>query len=191
MRGGARGGPHGAQTLILTLNLDRVAFMPCNPSIGGPAKGHLVREIDALGGQMARTIDHTAIQVRMLNTGKGPAVQAMRAQADKHAYSAAMKRTIENQNLVVKQAQVERLLWERTPAAGMRVTGVETALGGRCLGTTVVLATGTFLRGRIVVGELRSRPGRAGEPPANGLSESLKELGCRLGRHRSAAPGRG
>lgn len=181
----------GRTTLILTLNLDRVAFMPCNPSIGGPAKGHLVREIDALGGQMARTIDDTAIQIRMLNTGKGPAVQAMRAQADKHAYSAAMKRTLEDQpNLVVKQAQVERLLWERTAEGGKRVTGVETALGGRYLGTTVILATGTFLRGRIVVGEFTQPAGRAGEPPANGLSDSLKELGCRLGRLKTGTPPR-
>lgn len=181
----------GRATLLLTLNLDRVAFMPCNPSIGGPAKGHLVREIDALGGQMARTIDDTAIQVRMLNTGKGPAVQALRAQADKHAYAASMKRTLEGQdNLVIKQAQVERLVWERTPDGGKRVTGVETDLGARYLGSTVILATGTFLRGRIVIGEFSQPAGRAGEPPANALSDSLAELGCRLGRLKTGTPPR-
>src|SRR5579859_6904663 len=181
----------GARTLLLTLNLDKVALMPCNPSIGGPAKGHLVREVDALGGEMGRAIDATAIQVRMLNTGKGPAVQALRAQADKHAYAERMKQVLEEQeHLAVKQAQVEQLLWEPMPAARRRVTGVQTALGRRYFGATVVLATGTFLRGRIVIGDFSQPAGRVGEPPANALSDNLRELGFRLGRLKTGTPPR-
>src|SRR5918999_5673540 len=113
----------GHRTLLVTLNLDTVALMPCNPSIGGPAKGHLVREIDALGGEMARNTDRTQLQIRMLNTGKGPAVQALRAQADKHRYAAAMRRRIKSQpNLTVRAAMVERLLVDRSQPTP-RLTG--------------------------------------------------------------------
>ncbi len=165
--------------------------MPCNPSIGGPAKGHLVREVDALGGEMARAIDATAIQVRMLNTGKGPAVQAMRAQADKHAYAERMKQVLEAQeHLSIKQTQVERLLWETTSNGRRRITGVGTSLGGQYFSTTVILATGTFLRGRIVIGTYSEPAGRAGEPPANALSDNLRDMGFRLGRLKTGTPPR-
>src|SRR5918912_270186 len=142
----------GRRTLLVTLNLDTVALMPCNPSIGGPGKGHLVREIDALGGEMGRNTDRTSIQIRMLNTSKGPAVQALRAQTDKRAYAQSMKWVLEQQpNLDVKQAAVDDLIVE-TDQGRPRVVGVVTSTGTRYLGRSVVLTTGTFLRGRIIVG---------------------------------------
>src|SRR5579885_1485778 len=131
----------GRRTLLLTMNLDSIALMPCNPSIGGPAKGHLVREIDALGGQMARTTDDTYIQIRMLNTGKGPAVQALRAQSDKRQYALSMRHTVETQpNLDLKPAEVRSIL-----AEGGQVLGIETSTGSQYLAPTVILTTGTFL----------------------------------------------
>jgi tRNA uridine 5-carboxymethylaminomethyl modification enzyme len=181
----------GCTTLLLTLSLDKVAYMPCNPSIGGPGKGHLVREVDALVGEMGRAIDATSIQIRMLNTGKGPAVQALRAQADKYAYADRMKRTLEEQpHLTVKQAHVERLLVDSSRTGHRKITGVGTALGATYLGCTVVLATGTFLRGRIVIGDYSQAAGRAGEPPANALSDNLGTLGFRLGRLKTGTPPR-
>jgi tRNA uridine 5-carboxymethylaminomethyl modification enzyme len=139
----------GCRTLLLSMNLDLIAQMPCNPSIGGPAKGVVVREIDALGGEMARAIDRAFIQIRLLNVSKGPAVQALRAQADKRLYSLAMKHTLEAvPNLDLKQAMVERLLVEKR-----RVKGVGTNIGWNYWGRTVVLTTGTFLNGRIITGE--------------------------------------
>lgn len=180
----------GCRTAVFTLNLDTVALMPCNPSIGGPGKGHLVREIDALGGEMARATDRTSIQIRMLNTSKGPAVQALRAQCDKRAYSQAMKWTLESQpNLDVKQAMVEDLLidWEGgTPS----VVGVKTATGAVYHSQAVVLTTGTFLRGRIIVGDSSYAAGRAGEFPADALSQSLSTFGFRLGRLKTGTPPR-
>ncbi|MQY55121.1 MAG: FAD-binding protein, partial [Dehalococcoidia bacterium] len=159
----------GSRTLLLTINLDNVALMPCNPSIGGPAKGHLVREIDALGGEMARNIDRTFIQIRVLNTGKGPAVQALRAQADKKLYSLAMKHTLERQeNLDVKQALVDEIgvknstLW------------VKTNIGWVYEGKSMVLTTGTSLAGRVIVGDKSYSAGRAGEFSAEKLSDSLR-----------------
>src|SRR3954469_7355241 len=132
----------GCSTLLLTINLDMVAFMPCNPSIGGPAKGHVVREIDALGGEMGRNIDKTFIQLRMLNTGKGPAVHALRAQADKFLYQHTMKETIEKQEkLTLRQGMVEQLIVENGIC-----TGVETKTGAQYKGKAVVLTTGTYLR---------------------------------------------
>ena len=176
----------GCKTLLLTLNLDLVAQMPCNPAIGGPAKGHLVREIDALGGEMGRAIDRTFIQVRLLNASKGPAVQALRAQADKRLYSLTMKHTLERTpNLELKQALVERLLME-----GDQVRGVETNVGRVYWGRTVVLTPGTFLNGRILSGEHSYPAGRAGEFPARGLSASLRELGFTLGRLQTNTPPR-
>ena len=176
----------GCRTLLLTMNLDLIALMPCNPSIGGPAKGHLVREIDALGGEMARAIDRTFIQIRMLNVGKGPAVQAPRAQADKRLYSLAMKHTIEaTPNLHLKQALVEGLRVD-----GDRVTGVITSQGRVYGARAVVLTTGTFLRARIITGEHAMPAGRAGEFPADGLSRSLAELGFQLGRLQTNTPPR-
>ncbi|MCR4406941.1 MAG: tRNA uridine-5-carboxymethylaminomethyl(34) synthesis enzyme MnmG [Anaerolineae bacterium] len=176
----------GARTLLLTMNLDLIAQMPCNPSIGGPGKGHLVREIDALGGEMARAIDRNFIQIRLLNVSKGPAVQALRAQADKRLYSLAMKHTLEHTpNLSLKQARVERLLVQ-----GDQVQGVVTHMGRIYQGQTVVLTTGTFLAGRILAGEHSWPAGRAGEFPAIGLSASLRELGFILGRLQTNTPPR-
>ena len=133
----------GAKTLLLTINLDMVAFMPCNPSVGGPAKGVVVREIDALGGEMGKNIDKTYIQMRMLNTGKGPSVRALRAQADKHAYAAEMKRTIEKEaNLTLRQGIVEKLIVEEGECRG-----VVTSTGARYQAQAVVITAGTALRG--------------------------------------------
>ena len=176
----------GARTLLLTMNLDLIAQMPCNPSIGGPAKGHLVREIDALGGEMARNIDRTFIQIRLLNSSKGPAVQALRAQADRRLYSLSMKHTLESTpNLHLKQAMVDKVLLEED-----RVKGVATNTGRVYHGRTVVLTTGTFLAGRILSGEHTWPAGRAGEFPATDLSASLRELGFTLGRLQTNTPPR-
>jgi len=176
----------GAQTLLLTMNLDLIAQMPCNPSIGGPGKGHLVREIDALGGEMGHAIDQTFIQIRLLNQSKGPAVRALRAQADKRRYSQAMKHALEAApNLHLKQATVERLI-----VVGDRVQGVVTGTGREVRGRTVILTTGTFLAGRILSGEQSWPAGRAGEPPATGLSACLRELGFPLVRLQTNTPPR-
>lgn len=176
----------GAQTLLLTMNLDLVAQMPCNPSIGGPGKGHLVCEIDALGGEMGRVTDETFIQIRLLNESKGPAVRALRAQADKRRYSLAMKHTLETApNLHLKQALVERLI-----VAGDRVRGVVTNTGCEIRGRTVVLTTGTFLAGRILAGEQSWPAGRAGEFPAVGLAACLRALGFPLVRLQTNTPPR-
>jgi tRNA uridine 5-carboxymethylaminomethyl modification enzyme len=175
----------GCSTLLLSMNLDNVALMPCNPSIGGPAKGHLVREIDALGGEMARNTDKTFIQIRMLNTGKGPAVQALRAQADKKLYGLAIKHTLEAQpNLDLKQALVEEL------AVADSVLRVKTNIGWIYEGKTVVVTTGTSLAGRVIVGETAYPAGRAGEFAAYGLSQSLRNLGFTLGRLKTGTPPR-
>jgi tRNA uridine 5-carboxymethylaminomethyl modification enzyme len=168
------------------MNLDLIAQMPCNPSIGGPGKGHLVREIDALGGEMGRNTDRTFIQIRMLNTSRGPAVRAPRAQSDKRLYSLAMKHTLERtSNLDLAQALAERLL-----VRDDHVEGVITTVGQQYCGQTVVLTTGTFLNGRILTGEHSYPAGRAGEFPAVGLSQSLQELGFTLGRLQTNTPPR-
>lgn len=168
----------GAETLLLTQNLDHIGQMSCNPAIGGIGKGHLVKEIDALGGEMARAIDETGIQFRTLNTRKGPAVRATRAQADKALYRARMKRKMEEaRGVTLRQASVERV-----QVAHGRVVGVETELGETFHGRTVVLTTGTFLKGQIHVGRRSYPGGRAGDPAAQGLSQCLTELGFRLGR---------
>jgi tRNA uridine 5-carboxymethylaminomethyl modification enzyme len=176
----------GARTLLLTMNLDLIAQMPCNPSIGGPGKGHLVREIDALGGEMARAADRTHIQIRLLNQSKGPAVQALRVQADKRRYSLHMKHTLEAApNLHLKQARVERLLVQDD-----RIQGVVTHTGRQYRSRTVILTTGTFLAGRVLSGEQSWPAGRAGEFPATGLSASLRELGFPLVRLQTNTPPR-
>jgi tRNA uridine 5-carboxymethylaminomethyl modification enzyme len=176
----------GASTLLLTMNLDLIAQMPCNPSIGGPGKGHLVREIDALGGEMGRNTDRTFIQIRMLNTSRGPAVRAPRAQSDKRLYSLAMKHTLERtSNLDVAQGLAEHLLVQDD-----HVEGVITTVGQEYRGQTVVLTTGTFLNGRILTGEHSYPAGRAGEFPAVGLAQSLQELGFTLGRLQPNTPPR-
>jgi tRNA uridine 5-carboxymethylaminomethyl modification enzyme len=176
----------GAQTLMLTISLDTIGWMSCNPSIGGSAKGHLVREIDALGGVMGQLTDNTFIQIRMLNSSKGPAVHALRAQADKKRYAWTAQRLLENTpNLQVKQAMVEGLL-----VKGDKIQGVQTQFGGRYYSQVVVLTTGTFLGGRIITGESISEGGRAGEKAAIRLSRSLAELGFRLGRLKTGTPPR-
>lgn len=170
----------GLQTLLLGMNLDTVAAMSCNPAIGGLAKGHLVREIDALGGLMGRAADATGIQFKLLNTSKGPAVQAPRAQCDKMAYRAWMKSTLEKvPNLSLKQATVDSLVIDRE---GRQVLGVRTKTGMEFRGQAVILTTGTFLQGLIHIGDHRIASGRAGEAAAVGLSASLAELGLELGR---------
>ncbi|MEO2075778.1 MAG: tRNA uridine-5-carboxymethylaminomethyl(34) synthesis enzyme MnmG [Bacillus sp. (in: firmicutes)] len=176
----------GAKTLMITINLDMVAFMPCNPSVGGPAKGIVVREIDALGGEMARNIDKTYIQMRMLNTGKGPAVRALRAQADKFDYQHEMKKTLEEEpNLTLLQGMVEKLIVED----GM-VKGVVTKTGATYSAKTVVITTGTYLRGEIILGELKYSSGPNNQQPSIKLSEHLEELGFELVRFKTGTPPR-
>ena len=168
----------GARTLMLTLNLDHIGQMSCNPAIGGIGKGHLVREIDALGGEMGVAIDETGIQFRFLNTRKGPAVRARRAQADKAAYRARMKRVIEaTPNLTIRQASVERLIVENGA-----VRAVESQIGEVFAARTVILTTGTFLKGLVHIGLRNFNAGRAGDFAAMGLSDSLANLGFRIGR---------
>ncbi len=176
----------GANTLMLTLNLDMIAFMPCNPSIGGPAKGIVVREIDALGGEMGKTIDKTHIQMRLLNTGKGPAVRALRAQADKFLYQQEMKKTIEQQeNLTLIQAMVDRLIVEDETCKG-----VITQSGARYYADSVVITTGTFMRGKVILGELSYESGPNNQRPSIKLSEHLEELGFKLVRFKTGTPPR-
>ncbi|MFK7692283.1 tRNA uridine-5-carboxymethylaminomethyl(34) synthesis enzyme MnmG [Paenibacillus sp. HJGM_3] len=176
----------GCETLLLTINLDMVAFMPCNPSIGGPAKGHVVREIDALGGEMGRNIDRTFIQLRMLNTGKGPAVHALRAQADKFLYQHTMKETIEKQEkLTLRQGMVEELIVENGVC-----TGVITKTGAEYKGKAVVLTTGTYLRGKVIMGELMYESGPNNQQPSVKLSESLRKQGFDLVRFKTGTPPR-
>ncbi|UII55960.1 tRNA uridine-5-carboxymethylaminomethyl(34) synthesis enzyme MnmG [Cytobacillus spongiae] len=176
----------GAKTLMITINLDMVAFMPCNPSVGGPAKGIVVREIDALGGEMGKNIDKTHIQMRMLNTGKGPAVRALRAQADKFSYQHEMKKTLENeQNLTLLQGMVERLIVEDGVC-----TGVVTQTGAVYHAKAVVITTGTFLRGEIILGELKYSSGPNNQQPSIKLSEHLQELGFDLVRFKTGTPPR-
>jgi tRNA uridine 5-carboxymethylaminomethyl modification enzyme len=176
----------GCRTLMITINLDAIALMSCNPAIGGLAKGHLVREIDALGGEMAKNIDATGIQFRILNTRKGPAVRASRAQADKQLYRLRMKRVLEQQdNLFLKQGEVIGLYME-----GSELRGVDTRSGIRFLSKTVVITTGTFMRGLIHIGLTNYPGGRAGDLPSVGLSDQLRKLGFEVGRLKTGTPAR-
>lgn len=176
----------GLKTILLTMNLDSVAMMPCNPSIGGTGKGHLVREIDALGGEMGKNIDKTMIQCRMLNTAKGPAVHSLRAQADKHKYAEEMKQTIEKQeNLVLRQHEVVEIL-----VKDHAVYGVETKTGAVYKGKTIVLATGTYMEARIIIGDTSYSGGPNGLFPSKGLSNSLKGLDIDLMRFKTGTPAR-
>ncbi|WP_409367464.1 tRNA uridine-5-carboxymethylaminomethyl(34) synthesis enzyme MnmG [Lysinibacillus sp. 38-6] len=176
----------GANTLMLTINLDMIAFMPCNPSIGGPAKGIVVREIDALGGVMGKVIDKTHIQMRMLNTGKGPAVRALRAQADKVLYQHEMKRVLEeNENLTIHQAMVEELIIEDG-----EVKGVITQIGAIYRANAVIVTTGTFLRGEIIIGDMKYSSGPNNQQPSIRLADNLKELGFELVRFKTGTPPR-
>ncbi|MFA7372703.1 MAG: tRNA uridine-5-carboxymethylaminomethyl(34) synthesis enzyme MnmG [bacterium] len=176
----------GCATLLLTINLDSIALLPCNCSIGGPAKAHLVREIDALGGEMGRNIDKSFTHIRMLNLSKGPAVQALRAQVDKKYYQMEMKHTLESQDrLDIKQAMVEEILCDETAVTGVRVqTGIEYR------SRAVIVAAGTFLEGLIHIGETSFPAGRGGEVPSIGLAQNLKYLGFNLGRLKTGTPPR-
>lgn len=176
----------GCKTLLTTLNMDNIAMMPCNPSVGGPAKGHLVREIDALGGEMGVNADKTCIQYRMLNTGKGPAVQALRAQADKKLYQYTMKQTCELQdNLDVKQLLIDEILFEDN-----KVTGVVVETGEVYTCKAVVLASGTYLKGRIIIGENTYDGGPNGQRAAVKLSACLQKAGIELMRFKTGTPAR-
>ena len=176
----------GCTTLLVTLNLDNIAMMPCNPSVGGPAKGHLVREIDALGGEMGLAADRASIQMRMLNTAKGPAVHALRAQADKLEYQKAMRLALAAEPLLaVRQLLVEELLFE-----GRTVTGMITETGERIDCGALVLATGTYLRGRVIIGDAMYAGGPNGQRAAVNLSASLAQAGIRLRRFKTGTPAR-
>lgn len=174
------------KTCVLTLNLDSIAFMACNPSIGGTAKGHLVREIDALGGQMAINADKTSLQTRVLNEGKGEAVRCLRCQCDKNAYHTEMKRTLENtENLQILQGEAKRILVDD----GI-VVGVETTYGGILECRAVVIATGVYLNAETITGEVRQKSGPNGFAPANALTENLIELGYNVRRFKTGTPAR-
>ena len=176
----------GCRTLILTLNLDNIAMMPCNPSVGGPAKAQLVREVDALGGEMGLNTDRSAIQVRMLNTAKGPAMRALRAQADKKLYQKNMQSVLENQpGLDLKQVLVEKLV-----VSGNTVQGIISSTGAKYLAPAVILTTGTYLKGRIIIGDLAFSGGPQGQFPSVGFAGRLRELGLELGRFKTGTPAR-
>lgn len=176
----------GKNTLMLTLNLDSIAFLACNPSIGGTAKGHLVCEIDALGGEMGVNADASLTQIRMLNRGKGPAVYSLRAQVDKIAYHTRMKRILEEQeNLSIKQAEVSEILVE-----GGKVCGIKTAQGEKFLCDAIVMATGVYLKSQIIIGEYKSQSGPNGFAPANLLTKSLIDLGFNIFRFKTGTPAR-
>lgn len=176
----------GVKTLLITLSMENIALMPCNPSVGGPAKSQLVREIDALGGEMAKNIDKSHIQMRMINTGKGPAVQALRAQADKHEYHKEMLKTLLSQpGLDVAMAEVERI-----ETVNKRVTGIITRTGAKYECRAVVITSGTYLKGRIIIGDLAFDGGPNGQFPAVRLSDCLRDLGLELGRFKTGTPPR-
>ncbi|MFB9860045.1 tRNA uridine-5-carboxymethylaminomethyl(34) synthesis enzyme MnmG [Salinicoccus siamensis] len=176
----------GLRTLMLTINLDSIAFMPCNPSVGGPAKGIVVREVDALGGQMAKVIDKTHIQMRMLNTGKGPAVRALRAQADKVLYQQEMKQVLENEpNLDILQGMVDEIIVEDDV-----VKGVRTNIGTVYDADSVIVTTGTFLRGEIILGDLKYSSGPNHQMPSIPLADQLKDLGFEIVRFKTGTPPR-
>lgn len=176
----------GLKTLVFAVNLDSIAMMPCNPSIGGTSKGHLVREIDALGGEMGVNIDKTYIQSRMLNTGKGPAVHSLRAQADKNKYSKRMKRIMENQeNLMIRQNEVTEILVENGKVQGVRIIS-----GSIYYAKAVIIATGTYLKARCIYGDVSIYSGPNGLQAANHLSDSLRNLGIELYRFKTGTPAR-
>ena len=176
----------GCKVLLATINIEMLAFMPCNPSIGGSAKGIVVREVDALGGEMAKTIDKTYIQMKMLNTGKGPAVRALRAQADKELYSKEMRKTVENQeNLILRQTMIDEILVEDG-----KVVGVRTATHQEYAAKAVIVTTGTALRGEIIIGDLKYSSGPNHSLASINLADNLKELGLEIGRFKTGTPPR-
>lgn len=176
----------GCKTLLASINLEMLAFMPCNPSIGGSAKGIVVREIDALGGEMGKNIDKTYIQMKMLNTGKGPAVRALRAQADKALYAQTMKQTVEKQeNLTLRQAMIDEILVEDG-----KVVGVRTATNQKFSAKSVVITTGTALRGEIILGDLKYSSGPNNSLASVTLADNLRDLGLEIGRFKTGTPPR-
>ena len=176
----------GCKVLLATINIEMLAFMPCNPSIGGSAKGIVVREVDALGGEMAKTIDKSYIQMKMLNTGKGPAVRALRAQADKELYSKEMRKTVENQeNLILRQTMIDEILVEDG-----KVVGVRTATHQEYAAKAVIVTTGTALRGEIIIGDLKYSSGPNHSLASINLADNLKELGLEIGRFKTGTPPR-
>ena len=176
----------GLKTIVFAINLDSIAMMPCNPSIGGSSKGHLVREIDALGGEMGKNIDKTYLQIKMLNTSKGPAVYSLRAQADKNRYKEEMKKVLEEtENLKIKQAEVIDIITE-----GNAVKGIITSSGAIFKAKAVILSTGTYLRARCLFGKTIIESGPNGLKGAYGLSKSLTDLGIRLYRFKTGTPAR-
>lgn len=176
----------GCKVLLATINIEMLAFMPCNPSIGGSAKGIVVREVDALGGEMAKNIDKTYIQMKMLNTGKGPAVRALRAQADKELYSKEMRKTVENQeNLTLRQTMIDEILVENG-----KVVGVRTATHQEYGGKAVIVTTGTALRGEIIIGDLKYSSGPNHSLASINLADNLKQLGLEIGRFKTGTPPR-
>lgn len=182
----------GLETVIFTVSVDSIALMPCNPNVGGSSKGHLVRELDALGGEMGKNIDKTFIQSKMLNVSKGPAVHSLRAQADKAEYSRQMRKTLEDQeHLTIKQAEVCELLTETDEETGKKkITGVKILTGGIYECKAVVLCTGTYLRARCLCGEAITYTGPNGLQAANHLTESLKDLGIEMRRFKTGTPAR-
>ena len=176
----------GMKTLIFSISLEAVANMPCNPHIGGSSKGHLVREIDALGGEMGKNIDKTMIQIKMLNTSKGPAVHSLRAQADRKRYQMEMKHVLEKQeNLYIKQAEIVNITLENN-----KVKSIETNVGAIYNVKAIIVATGTYLKGKIFIGDFSEESGPDGVFPANKLSESLKDIGVKLVRFKTGTPAR-
>ena len=176
----------GFQTVMFTVSVDSIALMPCNPNIGGSSKGHLVREVDALGGEMGKVIDRTFIQSKMLNQSKGPAVHSLRAQADKADYSREMRRVLEEQeNLDIRQMEVTDILTEDG-----RVTGVKTYSGCIYSCKAVVLCTGTYLKARCIYGDVSTNTGPNGLQSANHLTDSLKDLGIKMYRFKTGTPAR-
>lgn len=177
----------GVETLLLTLNIDNIALMPCNPSIGGPAKGHLAREIDALGGEMGKVTDKSYIQIRMLNTRKGPAVRALRAQVDKLEYQNQMRKALFSQkHLNIKQEVVTEILYDQEGT----VSGVKTIYGSIYAAKTIVITSGTYLKGRIIIGDLKTQGGPQGQHSAESLTESLEKRGIEVGRFKTGTPAR-
>ncbi|MCI8719133.1 MAG: FAD-dependent oxidoreductase, partial [Lachnospiraceae bacterium] len=176
----------GLNTILFTVSVDSIALMPCNPNIGGSSKGHLVREVDALGGEMGKNIDKTFIQSKMLNASKGPAVHSLRAQADKKDYSQKMRETLENtENLTIRQAEVSEILVENG-----RITGAKTFSGAVYHVKAVILCTGTYLRARCIYGDVSNATGPNGLQAANHLTDCLKSLGIEMYRFKTGTPAR-
>ena len=177
----------GCKVLLATINIEMLAFMPCNPSIGGSAKGIVVREVDALGGEMAKNIDKTYIQMKMLNTGKGPAVRALRAQADKELYSKEMRKTVENQeNLTLRQTMIDEILVEKWQGCRCSYSDSPRVWGAKA----VIVTTGTALRGEIIIGDLKYSSGPNHSLASINLADNLKQLGLEIGRFKTGTPPR-